>query len=130
VPAGKAESVEGFLLSLASECRSYYLDYQAEEALQQLAWLAVAGRPFSSYVEAAARLGSDHWIPIEAMAESALRCGNRELAAEVFRAADRPGFHQEHLRQRCQALTGIDLDDQKHGPRPKLRVVSSPGGRA
>ena len=129
VPAGKAELVEGFLLSLASECRSYYLDYQAEEALQQLAWLAVAGRRFSSYVEAAARLGNDHWTPIEAMAESALRFGHRELAVEVFRTADRPGSHQEHLRRRCQALTGVDIDDEHEAP-PKLRAPPSPGGQA
>ena len=98
------------------------------EALQQLAWLAVGGRRFSRYVEAAARLGSDHWMPIEAMAESALPSGHRELAVEVFRAADRHGHHQPHLRQRCLALTGVDIDDEGHDPRPKLRVVESPGG--
>ncbi|MHB1613135.1 MAG: hypothetical protein ACYCXA_08710 [Actinomycetes bacterium] len=129
VPAGHAELIEGFLLSLASECRSHYLDYQAEEALQQLAWLAVGGRRFSRYVDAAARLGSDHWMPIEAMAESALRSGHRELAVEVFRAADRPGHHQEHLRQRCLVLTGVDIDDEEHDPRPKLRAVPNDGGR-
>ncbi len=129
VPAGQAELIEGFLLSLASECRSHYLDYQAEKALQQLAWLALAGRRFSRYVEAAARLGSDHWKPIEAMAESALRSERRELAVEVFRAADRPGFHQQHLRRRCLALTGVDIDDEREGPRPKPRVVPGPGDR-
>jgi len=128
VPAGHAELIEGLLLDLAAECRSHYLDYQAEEALQQLAWLAVGGRRFSRYVEAAARLGSDHWMPIEAMAESALRPGRQELAVEVFRAADRPGFHQRHLRQRCLALTGVDIDDEGHDPRPTLRVVESSGG--
>lgn len=128
VPAGHAELIEGLLLDLAAECRSHYLDYQAEEALQQLAWLAVGGRRFSRYVEAAARLGSDHWMPIEAMAESALHSGRQELAVEVFRAADRPGFHQRHLRQRCLALTGVDIDDEGHDPRPTLRVVESPGG--
>ena len=128
VPAGQAELIEGLLLDLAAECRSHYLDCQTEEALQQLAWLAVAGRRFSRYVDAAARLGSDHWMPIEAMAESALRSGRQELAVEVFRAADRPGFHQRHLRQRCLALAGVDIDDERHDPRPKLRVVGPPGG--
>ena len=128
VPAGHAELIEGLLLDLAAECRSHYLNYQAEEALQQLAWLAVGGRRFSRYVEAAARLGSDHWMPIEAMAESALRSGRQELAVEVFRAADHPGFHQRHLRPRCLALTGVDIDDEGHDPRPTLRVVESPGG--
>ena len=128
VPAGHAELIEGLLLDLAAECRSHYLHYHAEEALQQLAWLAVGGRRFSWYVEAAARLGSDQWMPIEAMAESALRSGRQELAVEVFRAADRPGFHQRHLHQRCLALTGVDIDDEGHDPRPTLRVVESSGG--
>lgn len=123
VPAGQAELIEGYLLSLGSECRSHYLDYQAEKALQELAWLAVAGRRFSQYVTAATRLGSEHWMPIEAMAESALRSGRRELAIGVFQAADRPGFHQEHLRRRCLALTGVDISDEAHHHRPNLRVV-------
>lgn len=128
VPAGHTELIEGLFLDLAAECRSHHLDDQTEEALQQLAWLAVGGRRFSRYVGAASRLGSDHWMPIEAMAESALRSGRRELAVEVFRAADRPGFHQRHLRQRCLVLAGVDLDDERHDPRPTLRVVESPGG--
>jgi hypothetical protein len=129
VPAGQAELIEGFLLDLAAECRSHYLEYQAEEALQQLAWLAVAGRGFTRYVEAATRLGSEHWMPIEAMAESALRSGRRELAVDVFRAADRPGFHQHHLRRRCLTLTGVDIDDEHRNPRPNLRVVPGSGNR-
>jgi hypothetical protein len=122
-----AELIEGFLLSLESECRSYYLDYEADECRQQLAWLAVAGPRFDRYVDSAARLGSDNWMPIEAMAESALRVHRQDLAIEVFRAADRPGFHQEHLRRRCLALTGADLSDEQHARRPTLRVVRGRG---
>ena len=128
VAAGEVELIEGYLASLATECASHHLDYQAEEALQQLAWLAVAGRRFTRYVEAATRLGSEHWMPIEAMAESALRSGRRELALEVFRAADRPGFHQDHLRRRCRTLAGVDISEEKRVPPPRLRVVGSPGG--
>jgi len=128
VPADQVELIERSLLNLATECRSHYLDYHAEEVLQQLAWLAVGGRRLGRDVDAVARLGSDHWMPIEAMAESALRSGRQELAVEVFRAADRPGFHQRHLRQRCLALTGVDIDDEGHDPRPTLRVVESFGG--
>lgn len=130
VPSGQVDLVGGFLLSLATECASHYLDYQAEEALQQIAWLAVAGRRFNRYVEAAARLGSEHWMPIEAMAESALHSGRRELAVDVFRAADRPGFHQQHLRRRCLALTGIDLDGETHDPTPNLRAVPGTSGHS
>jgi hypothetical protein len=69
-------------------------------------------------------------MPIEAMAESALGSGRPDLALEVFRAADRPGFHQEHLRRRCLALTGVDIGEEKQVPQPRLRVVRSPGGRS
>jgi hypothetical protein len=46
-----------------------------------------------------------------------------------FRAADRPGCHQQHLGPRRLALTGVDIDDEKHDHRQKLQVVQSPGGQ-
>ncbi len=60
---------------------------------------------------AARRLGSDHWMPIVALAESATAAGRKELAVEVFRAADQPSLHRDHLRERCLKLTGVRLDD-------------------
>jgi hypothetical protein len=123
MPAGQAGLVERLLLSLEAECRMHYLDYQVERAQQQLAWLAVARRRFRRYVEAASRLGTDHWREIEALAGSALRAGRRELAVEVFRAADRPGWHQRRLRERCLELTGIDLGSGERGDRPPLAPV-------
>ena len=119
VPAGQADLVEGILLGLAGEWRAAYQDYQAAEALQLIAWLHIAGRRYSRYATAADRLGSDHWMPIVALAESAATAGRQELAIEVFRAADQPGMHRDHLRDRCLKLTGIRLDD----PQPPLRVV-------
>lgn len=113
VLSAHAQMVERFLSDLERECRANYLDYQADEALQQLAWMAVAGRRFSRYAGVAAPLGSDHWMPIVAMAESALRSEQRDLAVEVFRAADRPGFQQKFLRERCVALTGVDPAGEK-----------------
>ena len=127
ISADHAELIEGLLLGLFSECQSLYLDDQAEESLQQLAWLAVAGQRFSRYVDVAARLGSDNWMPIEAMAESALQSRQGDLAVEVFLNADRPGFHRDHLRQRCLALTGVDLSDTKQDHRPNLRLVEGGG---
>lgn len=123
VPAGQAGLVERLLLSLEAECRMHYLDYQVEQAQQQLAWLAVARRRFGRYVEAASRLGTDHWREIESLAESALRAGRRDLAVEVFRAADRPGWHQERLRERCVELTGVDLGSGERGDPPPLALV-------
>ncbi|MGH9073420.1 MAG: hypothetical protein ACRDZQ_04765, partial [Acidimicrobiales bacterium] len=58
VPAGQAKLVEAVLLALEAECRAFHLDYPADQALEQLAWLAVAGRRFTCYVEVASRLGT------------------------------------------------------------------------
>lgn len=79
----------------------------------------IAGRRYTCYVDAAGRLGSDHWVPIVALAQSALAAGRRQLAVDVFREADQPGMHREHLRQRCLTLTGERLDDYP----PGLRLV-------
>lgn len=119
VPAGQADLVEGILLGLAGEWRDAYQDYQADQALELVAWLHIAGRRYSRYAGAARRLGSDHWMPIVALAESAATAGRKELAIEVFRAADQPGMHRDHLRDRCLELTGFRLDD----PAPPLRIV-------
>ncbi len=119
VPAGHADMIEQILLTLADEWCAAYQDYQADEALELIAWLHIAGRRYTRYVDAAARLGSNHWQPIEALATSALAGGRRDLAVDVFRAADAPGWHREHLRTRCLALTGQRLDDHA----PALRVV-------
>jgi hypothetical protein len=122
VPAGQAELVEGVLLALEAECRAFHLDYPADQALEQLAWLAVAGRRFTRYVEVAARLGTDHWREVEALVTSALRSKRRDLTVEIFRAADRPGHHQKLLRERCASLTGVVIVDADGG-RPSLKVV-------
>ncbi|HYZ97815.1 MAG TPA: hypothetical protein VE575_03625 [Acidimicrobiales bacterium] len=119
VPAGQADLVESILLELADEWRAANSDYQADEAVGLVAWLHVAGRRYSRYVDAARRLGSDQWQPVVALAESAHRSGRQELAVEVFRAADRPGRQRDHLRHRCAELTGFHLDDRA----PRLRVV-------
>lgn len=123
VPAGQAELVEGVLLALEAECRAFHLDYPADQALEQLTWLTVAGWRFTRYVEVAARLGTDHWRQVEALAESALRSKRRDLAVEVFRASDRPGLHQKLLRERCASLTGVVIGDGG-GSHPSLRVVA------
>lgn len=119
VPAGQADLIEAILLGLAEEWRAAHHDYQADEALRLVAWLHLAGHRYTRYVEAARRLGSDHWMPIVALAESAMNGQRRDLALEVFRAADQPGMHRDHLRDRCLELTGSRLD----GPTAHLRIV-------
>jgi hypothetical protein len=126
VPASQTELVERILLALETECRSVYLDYPADQALSQLAWLGVAGRRFTCYVEVASRLGTDHWREIDALATSALHSKRRDLAVEIFRAADRPGWHQKLLRERCASLTNVVLGDAD-STSTSLRVVPGSG---
>lgn len=120
VPAGQAEHVEKILLGLAREYRDAYDEYRAAEAVQLVAWLHVAGRRYRDYGSAARRLGSDHWRPIVALAQSAIAGNRPELAVEVFRAADRPGHQRDHLRRQCLQLTGVTLAD---GNEPHLHAV-------
>lgn len=117
--AAHPDLIERILLELADERRAAYQDFQAEEALELIAWLHLAGHRYTRYSRAAHRLGSNHWQSIEALAESALAAGRHDVAVDVFRAADQPGMHRDHLRRRCLALTGVQLDDGA----PRLRVV-------
>lgn len=118
LPAGQIELVETILLDLAAEYRAAYEDFQADEATQLVAWLHIAGRRYTSYVDAAHRLGSNHWRPVVALAEFALAGHRPELAIDVFRAADQPGHHRDHLRAKRQQLTGVNPSnsDEAHPP--------------
>jgi hypothetical protein len=119
VPAGQADLVETILLRLAEEWRVPYQDYQADEAVQLIAWLHIAGHRYTRYIDAARRVGSDHWMPIVALAESALAGQHHQLAVDIFSAADQAGMHRDHLRDRCRQLTGVALDSATNA----LRVV-------
>lgn len=101
--------VESILLDLEAEHRDSILDNHADEALGALADLYVATGSRDRYAMAARRMGSRAWRPIEAMARSQLKAKDHDGAIAVFRAADQPGWHQDHLRKMCLELTGIDL---------------------
>lgn len=117
--------IESILLQLAEELGSVFLEYQAADAREEIAWLHVTKRNLTRYVDIASMLGSDAWAPIEAMARSALRAHRREIAIAVFEAANQPGFHQGTLRRMCHELTGVSLGDEDLPPRARLRVVST-----
>jgi hypothetical protein len=101
-----AEHAERFLLELADELNANRLHYQAQEALQNVAYLHIAAGRVTRFAEVAARLGSDHWVPIVSLAEAAITRERRDVARAVFAAADRPGLQRDYLHERCIELTG------------------------
>lgn len=104
---------------LAGEYRSVRLDWHAGQAEVAIAWLHVATRHLDGFASVAARLGSEHWMPIVGLAERAVASGRPEFARTVFEAADQPGWHRDHLRrQRTRLLDEATAD---------LRVVSDDG---
>jgi len=52
---------------------------------QQLAWLHAAQRAYDDFPRIAGLLGSEHWIPIDAMAKIALDAGRRDIALRSMR---------------------------------------------
>lgn len=109
VPAGQAPLIEELLWALEAEHRANRLDHQADEAIQLVAWLAVATRSYTKFVHVAERLRADWWIPVVALAETAMKSGRTQLAKDVFAAAiAQGGMHTEHLARRCHELTGAE----------------------
>jgi hypothetical protein len=108
--------VETILVSLATEWRAAYQDFHGEQADALIAWLAVATGRVDRYVPTARRLGSTQWKPILTMANAALDRGDGDLAVEVFRAADQPGWHRDLLRRHCVEITGAVLSDSAGAP--------------
>jgi hypothetical protein len=92
------------LIALAEEYMTARLAYHAQEAQVALGWAHVATRCFTRYADVARDLGSEHWGPIVALAESALRGHRSDVAAAVFDAADQPGPHRDYLRKRRREL--------------------------
>ncbi len=117
---GDVDPVERLLLDLEAEHRSHRLDYEADEALQLIAWLAVATHSYDRFVPAAKRLRADWWMPVDAMGEAAIKAGKPDLAAEVYGAAIAGGgWHVDHLTRLCQQRTG----GAPTAPRAPLRLV-------
>ena len=101
-----ADHAERFLLALSEELRAQRLEYEADEALQIVAYMHIAHARLTRFAPTAALLGSDHWRPIVTMVEAALARRRKDVARATFAAADRPGMHQRYLRERCAELIG------------------------
>lgn len=107
------DMIEMILVRLAQQWRAAYQDFYGDEAEALIAWLVLSTGRRDRYLPTAHLLGSDQWKPIVALAQAALDDKDRELAIQVFRAADRPGRHREFLRTRCRELTGSALEDSQ-----------------
>jgi hypothetical protein len=101
-----ADHAERFLLALADELRSHRLRHQADQALENIAYLHIAAGRLTSFAPAAAKLGSDRWMPIVALAQAAITRSRPDIARDVFAAADQPGLQRDYLHERCTELTG------------------------
>jgi hypothetical protein len=102
---------------LTEEYAAARLDYHAQQARVALAWAHLATRSLRRYADVARDLGSEHWMPVVALAESALRAHRPDVAAAVFDAADQPGSHREYLRRRRRELLHASTS-------PNLRIVN------
>lgn len=92
------------LRALAEEYGAARLPYHADQARIALAYAHVATAALTGYATVARDLGSEHWMPVVALAESALGARRPDVAAAVFDAADQPGAHRDYLRRRRAAL--------------------------
>jgi len=101
-----AEHAERFMLSLADELRTHRLRYEADQTLMNVAYVHIAAGRLTRFASVAAQLGSDHWMPIVALSEAAIKRARPDIARDVFAAADQPGLQRDYLRQRCIELTG------------------------
>lgn len=122
-----AAPAEAALREIITELRLHHIDHQEEEALTHLAALLVAHRSYDRFVAHATEMGSRAWKPIVTMARTAWSARKRDLALEVFAAADQPGFHRDYLRKQCVEITGRPVPAPR---RARLLLVLIPKGRA
>jgi hypothetical protein len=94
------------LHDLAEEYGAARLPYHADQARIAVAYAHVATASLSGYARIARDLGSEHWMPVVALAESALRARRPDVAEAVFDAADQAGAHRDYLRRRRTELLG------------------------
>ena len=71
-----------------------------------VAYLQAATGRLDRLVATDERLGSDQWMPVVALARTALAAERRDLALKVFAATNRPGLQRDYLASRCLELTG------------------------
>lgn len=101
--------IDGLLQRLDREHAAERLDYEADDAAQLRAWLAIATARRSLFVPVAERLRAEWWIPVDAMGRAAVEAGDVRLAREVYATAIAGGgLHVDNLARRCRERTGAD----------------------
>ena len=80
----EVDLIEGILLDLEREHSEVHLRWEADSAACQVAWLLVATGRVEGFENAAQQLGSDHWQPVVAMAETALERSGEDAAASLL----------------------------------------------
>ena len=106
LPTNLVDVVNRHLTALADTYDMVHLHQHAAGAMEQAAWLALAHQRHDRYVTLAQRLGPDKWIVVEQLASEARASGDRDLAAAVFAASDRPGIMQANLRRAAERTLG------------------------
>jgi len=104
--ANETDLLLGILDGLADEYTAARLRWHADEVRQAGLYVLVATRSCDRFVDAAAGLGHGHWRPVALLAETALAAGRRDIAADVFDAADQPGHLGDHLRMLRRQMFG------------------------
>lgn len=104
----EVDLIEEILLTLEVEHRAAVLEWEATAALEARADLYVATGARERFVRIAGRLPSHSWQHVESMARAQMSAGDRDGAVDVYRAAIAAVDRDDHLRQRCIALTGVD----------------------
>ena len=101
-----AATADSIFVEVIAALRAGGFDYQEDRALGLRVEFLVARKMHDHFLKAAAEIGTRVWHPILKMAQAAMADGEQELAKEVFAAADRPGMHQNYLREQSAKMFG------------------------
>lgn len=110
--------VDSLMREIKSELRQHGFDHQLEEVWCLTSEFYAEKKCFDRYLALAREAGSRVWEPAILMAKAACKAGKRDLAFDVFCAADKPGFQREYLRGECKKMLG-----REPLARPRLRRV-------
>ncbi|MGB0384801.1 MAG: hypothetical protein ACPGWR_08270 [Ardenticatenaceae bacterium] len=101
---GERICTQAILGEQADDLFALEITYHAEKALTMLGLLCTQHQQFDKFVALAKEMGTRHWERITTMSEMAEKNQRPELALAVYEAALQPGYHEEYLREKYNAL--------------------------